>query len=1005
MPLTPFEHQYERLNDAQHLAVDTIDGPVMVMAGPGTGKTQVLALRIANILLKTDTQPHNILALTFTDAAAKNMRVRLSKLIGARAYQIEIKTFHAFCDDIIRLHPESFPIDRSSQPIDDVERYDILQTLLSNPDLKALRTPSSKFHYLRDVQSIIADLKKEGLTPSDFERIVQDEVTWFASEKDSLKKTEVAKWESLIPKHTEIALLYQQYQTYLREHHRYDFDDMIIETVQALGRDETLLLAIQEQYQYILVDEYQDTNSAQNSVVYHLSSYWGEDANVFVVGDPHQTIFRFQGASMENTIGFLTHFPKATCITLEVGYRCPQSIYTASHALIEHSPIETATTQLQSHNTLPGPITLLTAPTPLFELAAIAKRIQTLLTDGVIASEIAVLVRKNKQCDEVAAVFDAFGIPYETERGQDVLTSPLILQLLTLLRVINALPHATESSDLFSLLNSNWTGIDPLLIMQLTRATAKSKTHTSMYTLVKDGYAAVSKLKGCESITPLLFSTVETFFDQLVSWRQTIENDVAAAWLPRILQESGIMPWVIQQPHAQSLLCDLTAFCEHILRSERVSGKQSIDSILATLATMQEHGLTIQRGSEQTTQDRLSICTVHKAKGREWEQVFIPMLVDKNWGNPRSQSGIPLPDGVLTTPTIAHDINEDERRLLYVALTRAKHAVTLSYATSDTVSGKQKDLLPSQFIEELPSDLIQNEILTLTEDETAQIQTTILTPQPKRAWKDAQRSWLQEIVNNIDLSVSNLNTYLRSPQEFYERVLLRVPQVTESHLAYGTAIHHALELHFAHVKNNAGAHPPLDSTLQAFTTKLSEQPISPDDLSVRLRQGTTTLTAYLTAQQEKHVQVLTTEEGFGWSRGKIILGDVSLTGKIDRIDWLDQQEKTITIIDYKTGKPKTVGQIEGTTADSNLSERELVLPPSIRGPMKRQLLFYKLLLSLDRQYKHLSVASAQFEFVEPQKDTFITRPFTLSDSDVEDLKTLIQDVMQEIRSLKFLDLL
>lgn len=335
---TPFENAFSRLNPAQRQAVELVEGPVMVIAGPGTGKTQVLTVRIAQILKTTDTSPSSILALTFTESAALNMRQRLLQFIGEAAYRVRIETFHAFCDDVIRTHPEYFSVRLDSQPLGDIEKFQIMEELLDTLPLSAVRTVGSPYHYLSSIQKKISDLKREGVTPAKYAALVEAEQELFAQEKDGLKKTALTKREKELAKMAELGVLFDAYQQQLLQRRRYDYDDMIRFVVEAFQAHEELLAEYQEKFLYFMVDEYQDTNASQNNVVRLLASYWGQQANVCVVGDPHQSIYRFQGASLENTLTFLDYYPQATVIFLDKGYRCPQPIYTAAAAVIANNP-------------------------------------------------------------------------------------------------------------------------------------------------------------------------------------------------------------------------------------------------------------------------------------------------------------------------------------------------------------------------------------------------------------------------------------------------------------------------------------------------------------------------------------------------------------------------------------------------------------------------------------------------------------------------------------------
>ena len=339
-----FQQAYQRLNKLQKAAVDHIEkGPLMVIAGPGTGKTQVLALRIANILKVTDARPDTILALTFTEAAAKNMRERLLEMIGKDAYYVQINTFHAFCRQVIADFPEYFPLKRDSEHLPDLERYQIFEELIDEFKPENLRPLNDHYLYVNDIINSISDLKREGISVLEFEKIVEFEEKELESLKAETKsKTKIQKAEKKFKKNKDLLLLYQEYQQKLQEKLRYDYDDMINFVVEAFEENEILLREYQENLHYFLVDEYQDTNTAQNKLVNLLVSYWeerGGQADLAVVGDPNQAIYRFQGASVENVLAFTRVYPNATIITLDQAYRCPQNIYNMATELISYNKL------------------------------------------------------------------------------------------------------------------------------------------------------------------------------------------------------------------------------------------------------------------------------------------------------------------------------------------------------------------------------------------------------------------------------------------------------------------------------------------------------------------------------------------------------------------------------------------------------------------------------------------------------------------------------------------
>jgi len=321
--LAKFEEKYSILNSQQKEAVDTIEGPVVVVAGPGTGKTQILTLRIANIL-KTQGGDFadNILALTFTNAGVHAMRERLADFVGIEtAHKVGIFTFHSFADDQIRSNPEIFKKFAFSRPSTDIEKIQIIEEILQNSKLKHLKPFAKDFHYTQSIISVIDELKSNAINPNDLEvsiltlekRILEQEgesafykVNRGENKKGDIKKDVINKIKNQKNKQKELIEIYQKYQDILEEKGLYDFSDMILSVVQEAENNEDFKSVLQEKYLYILVDEHQDTNDAQNKLIEIITSAEVNEGNpnLFTVGDEKQAIYRFQGASLENFLKF-----------------------------------------------------------------------------------------------------------------------------------------------------------------------------------------------------------------------------------------------------------------------------------------------------------------------------------------------------------------------------------------------------------------------------------------------------------------------------------------------------------------------------------------------------------------------------------------------------------------------------------------------------------------------------------------------------------------------------
>ncbi len=335
-----FDRELAKLNEAQKLAVSSIEGPVMVLAGPGTGKTQILALRIANILLNTQMDPYNILALTFTDNGAKAMKERLFRFIGNAAYFVSIETFHGFANRIISEHPEVFADHKERKILDDLTRFRLLEGVFRKLPLEDLVFKNNKIGYLKDANALIQKLKQENIDPELFRELVELEAEKLQAALDSgeLKEKALAykKQKQFIARNRELALVYSEYERELSRQSLFDFNDIINVTIAAFKSHPFLLDIYAERYQYILADEFQDTNGAQSEILNLLASK-SDFPNLFVVGDDDQAIYRFQGANVENLRKFLELYPSTTKINLVENYRSSSKLLAVSGNLIDYN--------------------------------------------------------------------------------------------------------------------------------------------------------------------------------------------------------------------------------------------------------------------------------------------------------------------------------------------------------------------------------------------------------------------------------------------------------------------------------------------------------------------------------------------------------------------------------------------------------------------------------------------------------------------------------------------
>lgn len=956
------------LNSAQKKAVETIEGPVMVIAGPGTGKTQTLTLRIAQILKSTDTPPNGILALTFTDAAAREMRERLVQSIGPTAYYVNIQTFHSFCSSVIQGRPDIFQSMGQLEPLSDLERAGLFRHLIDTGDYRVIRPDGAPYLYIRDLVSAIANLKREGISPEKFAALLSENPPEDPKDKYHQRNLDLVK-------------VYGDYNSELRKRNRYDFEDMISFVTSAFGQDKDLLLEHQEKFLYILVDEYQDTNAAQNSLLLHLSSYWGQNANLFVVGDDDQAIFRFQGASIENILSFHKLFKQAEIVVLSENYRSQQLILDAGRKVIARNKLSLASSlpqvekKLRSAVNIPvEKIKVARFSSSAVELFFVAKEIQKLINGGENPEEIAVIFRNRSDGTDMADMLSRFNIPFNLEGGQDVLSRPVIEKLILLMKTIEGIRNGQEGVDLFTLLNQPFFNCDQLDILKLSR------------------FAALKKIKlwdALGSLPPNLNNpkSLTNVYSVLSQLQQDDAEGPFTLFFEKLLHKTGFLDWCLKSDGAIEKLNSVNSLFSEIKKLNSANHNLRLKDFLEIIALMIEQKVPIYEEDLDIKTGAVSLLTAHKAKGREFSGVFIIKAVDGKWGNNVARELIKLPAEIISNTDLSlKEKNEDERRLFYVALTRAKKRIIVTSAITNTLEQRKKENIETMFLSEIPENLLDRIDTSGYENQAKDILKTMLkVPEPVQSTLE-EKKFLKEITASFQLSPTALNTYLSCPYKFKLNNLLRAPRAKAIPMSFGSAIHKALEVFFREFKKTKKV-PSATILRSTFKLALEKEILTSMESERLLKRGLNVLEEYVSFYKDQFIPPFEVEKFFGYGFSKIVLNGIPLGGKIDKIEDLDG--KFARVIDYKTGAAKSRSEIEGKTGKSN-------------GDYKRQLVFYKLLADLDQTFK-LTVSEAELDFVEPDRSTgkFKKERFTITEAEVEELKKVIKAVWKDILDLKF----
>jgi DNA helicase II / ATP-dependent DNA helicase PcrA len=1025
-----FNSEYQKLNPEQKIAVDTIEGPVMVIAGAGTGKTQTIALRIGKILNETQINPSNILCLTFTENAALNMRERLLDLIGPSGYSVRIATFHGFCNSIIKDHPEYFLKSTvESEPIDDITQIEVIRSLIDKlPSESPLKNLNFTYFYQKDIISSLSTLKKENISTARFAELIKftvdfitvavpvieklqtvratakaaEEITGLISslsantkinslyqirlkyflslyQSEALSLSELKKAvkdfvESLnnnLPKLRDLLIIYQSYQQALLERGLYDYEDMILWVISALQTHSELLSQYQEIYQYLLVDEFQDTNSAQMEILNLLTKNQPRP-NIFVVGDDDQSIYRFQGASVENVYSFYQKYQQDIKLTvLKNNYRNHQLILSSSENVISHNLsritqyIGNLDKSLKSVVTYDSdPINLFAANSVNEENYWISQKIKELVGSGVSPNQIAVLYRNNADVNDLLPYLSQNNLRYLRSDAVNILDTLEIQQLLTLLKY---LANPKDNTLLFHVLSFNFINLKPLNLYKLFHIV--SKNNLLLSEVIFD-----QKFLSKNNFSPRFVKKLKNFALRVAKIQRKSANLPADELFNLIIRKFNYLPYVLKSGDL-SLLKQLNALYSH-LKQSLAADKIDLFTWVKKLDLLFENNLPLNSPPLLVDVDNsLRLMTVHKAKGLEFEHVFLIKVLSGKWDNSSSRSLIKLPLGILHYDIAAPETLEEDRRLFYVALTRAKKQIYISYSR---FNDSRREQLVSQFVAEIDPESIQK----ISADSAIEKKslTALFSPAAPKLQSADLSSYLQNYLStSYRFNITHLNSYLKCPLCFFFKTILRLPYPKTKSLSFGTSVHGALA-YLTETFKKENSLISLEKFLWIFDKNLSRENLSKNDYQDLLTHGHQVLTDYYQHYQNEFNGHCFTEHDFKFYN--VRMDDIPLTGKIDKIEFLSGN--TVNVVDYKTGKP-----------DSKYQE----LSPE--GDYFRQLVFYKLLCSEAKGFPY-KVVSGTIDFIEKNnKNLYVRKNYSLTNDDVVKLKSQITEVFGKIKSLDF----
>lgn len=916
-----FEEEYSRLNERQREAVDAIDGPVLVVAGPGTGKTQILALRIGNILKKTNVGADGILCLTFTNSAVRAMRERLFKYIGNAASGVQILTFHKFSAQIIEEFYSLLGFEIAPKILEDAESVSICDQILREQEWKHIRPRGDIGRHFKELKSLISLLKRERLSPEEFKKEIEDEISKIENDEESIstrgeskgkmKKEFITKIESL-ERTKEIVAFYKLYEEKKKEENLMDYDDVIKYALEVVESSEEARAEIREKYLYVLIDEHQDSSGAQNDI---LKAIWKDidKPDIFAVGDDRQLIYAFGGAKMSHFEEFKTMFGKAKIIFLTDNYRSTGNILNTADVLLSSSfsKDKLVATLKENHN-----LKLIECDYSRDEIIACGLALKEKIENKQIdINNCAILVPKNRQVISAIRVLKDMGIKVASMQNLSLFETE---EFKTILRILKICANSNDAITLSEIILDPGMNIPVLSAHEyLYKKHGKDIDLDSMLSLEGDLFnkngeikLLAEKLKNIviQSGTLDVYGLIQIIGDELLIKSAKNHEDL----IKRIEVVRSFL---------------------HLALSFIEKNKNSLIEFISFIERLEEYGEDVSLATF-ASDDGVKVMTLHGSKGLEFDFVWIAHM-DEGSVMKGKRRNFKLPESV------ENKIEEKDelaaKREIYVAITRAKRFCNLSYSRF-SYGGQNQEL--AKIISDLAADggVFERSSFADTENK-------ILSHDPKTyviSNKEEDPSNVLDKLNKIvakeymeiNVSVSLLNNFFECPRKWYFRNLLKLPEYKGESLEYGNAVHMAIDkiLKLDKIPNETEVEKIVGGNKEVFKVVYRWVDNRLGEISKK-------------RENEKSISIHAKE-----------FPHLNIYGKIDLIE--ETGKDSVRVTDFKTGSVRKKSDIEKINEEGRMSD------------YMRQLAMYSFLIEQSR--KNISVDQSLLEFLEAKdkKESF-----------------------------------
>ncbi|NQU17311.1 MAG: ATP-dependent helicase [Candidatus Saganbacteria bacterium] len=856
MPI--LEETANELNPEQKKAVIFDKGPLLIIAGAGTGKTTVIARRIAHLIASKKAKPSEILALTFTDKAADEMETRVDKLVPYGYVDVSISTFHAFGDRVLRDYALDLGLRPDYRVLSSAEQAVFMREHIFELPLKHYISLGDPIKHVDALLRVISRAKDEDITPE----------RWIKNEGEE-KELEVAK-------------VYKKYQELKYKNGFLDFGDQVSLTLNLFRKHPSILRKFQKQYKYVLVDEFQDTNYAQFELLKLLVK---KHKNITVVGDDDQSIYKFRGAAISNILSFEKTYKKTKKVVLTKNYRSSQIILDAAYRLIQHNNPD----RLEVRSKIDKKLIAANPPKETktenknfdsiySEADWVAQTIKEKYESGKFKlSDFAILIRSNAQAEPFQQSLNMAGLANQSGGGGGLYQLPEVRMAISFLRVIGDL---ADSVSLYDLACSELYSLDALELQKLnTFASRRNYTLHHVFTHLEDPSEEYKVLADIKVETR---ETIKNIMIDIAEYINYAKDHSTGEVLYLFFKKTGYLKRLneINDPESEDKIKNLAQFFEKIREFHEVAKVDKVAEFVKYLNILRESGDDPASSRPDFDQDVVNILTVHKAKGLEFPVVFVTCLVADKFPARKRKDPIELPEKLIKDSLPKGDFHlQEERRLFYVAMTRAKSEL---YLTSSLNYGGKRTCKVSQFVLEA-LDMPKADVETIKRSAMEQIE--LFAPLPRNLSRKKRKEGV------MSLSFYHINDYLSCPLKYKYVHILRVPLLPNHQIIYGSALHKAVQAYLVSKKNHQKF--SAKDLEQVFLNNWSSEGfISREHEERRLESGKKALAGFYKREEKLGHVPFYVEEGFSINQDNI-----RVRGRFDRVD---KRDGKVFIIDFKS---------------------------------------------------------------------------------------------------------